>query len=273
MLGEGGAEAWFDAGGTNFPFRRRAGSDIAYGCGAPQSIVIIDNSIFYLSYLGGTIFRINGYQAVRISTPAIEEWIRFHSDYTRIDACGHTYAGHAFYSISFNGSTSDTRKTFCYDCAEQRWAERASGPGATDVWLGQSAAQRGQVVLIGSRANGQIYNLDPSADGDNGSVLTRIATLPPIWGDTDRVFMHRLTLEMVPGIMPKDNRVTLRISSDGGITYRDRPDGVVAGVLGDTKHRVYWPRCGSFREGVIQFSLTGPCALLGADADLEKGAS
>lgn len=272
FMGEGGLEAWYDAGNKNFPFLRRAGSDIAYGCGAPQSCVILDNSIFYLSYFG-IIFRINGYQVVRISTSFIEEWIRFNSDYTLIDACAHTYEGHAWYCITFNGTTPGTRRTFCYDCSTQRWAERASGLGASDVWLGQSAAQRGQVVLIGSRANGQIYNLDPGSDADNGQVLTRIATLPPIWAETDRAFMHRLTLEMQPGIMPKDNRVQLDVSDDGGNTYRMRPDGVVAGVLGDAKHRIYWSRLGSFRQRVLRFTLNGPCALYGADVEMDKGAS
>ena len=272
LLGEGGLEAWYDAGGQNFPFKRRAGSDIAYGCGAPQSVAIIDNSIFYLSYLG-IVFRINGYQAVRVSTSFIEEWIRNNSDYTLIDACGHTFEGHAFYSVSFNGSTAATRRTFVYDCQTERWAERASGLGASDVWLGQSAAQRGQVVLIGSRANGQIYNLDPGSDADNGQILTRIATLPPIWAETDRAFMHRLTLEMQPGIMPKDNRIQLDVSDDGGLNYRTRPDGVVAGVLGDTKHRTAWTRLGSFRQRVLRFTLNGPCALYGADVEMDKGTS
>ena len=270
FLGESGTECWYDNGGINFPFLRRAGADIAYGCGAPQSVAILDNSIFFLSYQG-IVFRINGYQAIRISTSYIEEWIRANSDYNLIDACSHTFEGHAWYCLTFNGSKPETRRTFCYDCSTQRWAERASGLGASDVWLGQSAAQRGQVVLIGSRANGQIYNLDPGADNDNGTVLTRIATLPPIWAETDRAFMHRLTLEMQPGLMPKDNRIQLDVSDDGGFTYRTRPDGVVAGVLGDTKHRVYWPRLGSFRQRVLRFTLNGPCALYGADVEMEKG--
>lgn len=273
FLGEGGIECWYDAGGTNFPFLRRAGADIAYGCGAPASVAVVDNSIFYLSYLGGIIFRIDGYQAVRISTPAVEEWTRLNSDYARIDACAHTYEGHSWYCLTFNGTTPETRRTFCYDCSTKRWAERASGPGASDVWLGQSAAQRGQVVLIGSRANGQIYNLNPGADTDNGQVLTRIATLPPIWADTDRAFMHRLTLEMQPGIMSGDNRVALEVSDDGGINYRARPDGVTAGVLGDTKHRVAWTRLGSFRQRVVRFRMDGAAALYGADAEMEKGAA
>lgn len=270
FLGESGTEAWYDSGNANFPFKRRAGADLAYGCGAPASVVICDNSIFFLSY-SGRIFRINGYQAVRVSTFAVEEWIRLHSDYTKIDACSHTYVGHEFYCISFNGTTPETRRTFAFDCATERWAERASGVDGTDVWLGQSAALRGQVVLIGSRANGQIYNLDPGADTDNGTVLTRIAVLPPLWANTDRAFMHRLTLDMQSGTLSGDNRVTLAISDDGGVSYRTRPDGVTNGVFGSSRGRAFWTRLGSFRQRVLKFVMRGSVSLYGAEAEMDKG--
>jgi hypothetical protein len=269
FMGEGGLEAWYDAGGKNFPFLRRAGSDIAYGCGAPNAIAIIDNSIFWLSYYG-IVFRLNGYQAVRVSTFAVEAWIRDFADLGNVDACAHQYEGHAFVCFSFTGAN---KKTLVYDCAMERWHERASSAGGTGYWLGRTAAQRGPVVLIGDRLSGRIYTFDPAADNDNGQVLTRIAVLPPLWAETDRAYMHRLTLEMQPGIMPKDNRITLEVSDDGGTTYRVRPDGVTSGVLNDTKHRVYWTRLGSFRQRAIRFQMDGPCALYGADAEMDKGVS
>lgn len=272
FLGEGGLESWYNAGNPNLPFLRRAGSDIAYGCGAPQSVAIADNAIFYLSYLG-IVLKIVGYQAVRVSIPSVEEWIRYNSDYTGIDACAHTFSGHTFYCLTFNGSTPETRKTFAFDCAEGHWAERASGPDGSDLWLGRSAAQRGQTVLIGSRANGQIYNLDPGSDSDNGQLLTRIATLPPLWAETDRAFMHRLTLDMQPGTLAKNANVSLETSDDGGVSYRTRPSGVTAGVLGDTKHRVYWTRLGSFRQRTLRFRIDGSCSLYGADAEMDKGSA
>jgi hypothetical protein len=269
FMGESGLESWYDAGGKDFPFLRRAGSDIAYGCGAAASVAICDNSIFYLGY-SGIVFRVNGYQAVRVSTHAIEEWIRDNADYANVDACSYTQGGHTYYCLT---SFGQHKRTFVYDCATSRWHERASGPGGTLSWLGRSAAQRGPALLIGNRASGDIYTLDAGLDTDNGQSLTRTATLPPLWADTDRAYMHRLTLEMQPGIMPLDNRVTLRVSDDGGITYRTRPDGVIAGVFGDTQHRVFWSRLGSFRQRVLQFQLDGPCAIYGADAEMEKGSS
>lgn len=128
-------------------------------------------------------------------------------------------------------------------------------------------------MLIGSRANGQIYNLDPGADTDNAQVLTRIAVLPPLWADTDRAFMSRLTLEMESGTMSGDNRVELAISNDGGKNYRTREGSANDGVLGDISRRVFWTRLGSFRQRVLKFVMNGQVSLYGAEAEMEKGST
>ena len=260
LLGEGGFEAFYDAGVTNFPFLRRAGSDIAHGCGAPNAVAIVGNSIFWVSFQG-LVFRLNGYNAVRVSTFAIEEWIRFYADFNDIDARYHEFEGHAFFVISFGGTT---QRTMAYDCATQRWHDRASGSDATGLWLGRSAAQRGPTTIIGDRTSGQIYTLEPGSDNDNGVIQERVITLPSVYADTDRAFMHRLTLEAQPGTLKTDNNVELGVSDDGGFTYRTRPEGVTTGTFGDTKHRIVWTRLGSFRERILRLRIRGasPCSAL-----------
>lgn len=267
FMGESGLEAWYDAGTPNFPFARRPGSDIPYGCGAPQSVVICDNSIFFLSY-AGIVFRINGYQVVRVSTSAVEQWIRENVDYKSLDAFSYTQEGHWFYSISFTGTS---QRTYVYDSSTQRWHERSSGANGVGLWLGRASATRQNYVLIGSRVDGTIFLPDPTLGNDAGQQLTRIATMPPLWADTKRAFMSRLELEMQPGINSRDASVKLEVSDDGGQNYRVLPEGITSGTHGDTKHRVFWTRLGSFRQRVIRFTLDDVCALYGADVIVTQG--
>lgn len=269
FMGEGGLEAWYDYGGKDIPFARRAGSDISYGCGAPQSVAECDDALFYLSF-DGIVFRVDGLRPTRVSTFPIEAWIKANGDFVNVDATAYEADGHWNYVLSFTGANP---RTLVYDAAEKRWHERASGAGATGVWRGRAAMQRGPALLIGDRQSGALFTLNPSADSDVSQILTRIATLPPIYAETLRAFMPRLELELEPGITPGDNRVILDISDDGGKTYRQRASDATMGVPGDFLHRAVWTRLGSFRQRVLRFTINGRCALYGADAELEKGAS
>ncbi len=266
FMGESGLEAWYDAGGKDIPFLRRPGSDISYGCGSPQTVSICDNSIFFLSNRG-IVFRIDGYRATRVSTHAVEEWIRDYGNTLTVDACSYTQAGHWYYCLTFTGTFP---RTLVYDSATGRWHERDSGDG---FWVGRSSFTRAEALFIGSRTTGELFRLDPYTPTDAGRARMFQATLPPVWAETVRAFMSSLELEMEPGLLPTGADVQCEVSDDGGKTYRTISGSITSGTAGDFKHRVRWTRLGSFRQRVIRFTLGGVCALYGADADMEQGRS
>ena len=266
LFGAGWLEAWYDAGLANFPFTKRLGSDISFPCVSPMTPAICDDSIFYLA-ANGAVYRIDGAQPKAVSTFAIERWILNNNDFVNVDAYGYHQGTHAFYVLNFFGTTP---RTYVYDAKEDRWHERASGAGATGGWLPKCAAMSGSTLLFGDRVSANLYSISPTVAQDNGQQLTRIATLPPLWGGTKRAFMARLELEMQTGIALTNNAVLLEISDDGGLTYRQRTEQN-SGPAGNGRYRVFWTMLGSFRERFVRFTLHDLCALYAADAEIQEG--
>lgn len=265
FIGESGLEVWYDAGNVNFPFLRRPGTDIPFGCVSPQTVAICDDAIFYLTS-SGVVLRIDGYSPTRVSTFAIEDWIRRENNYYYVDACSYSQDGHSFYCLTFMGNT---QRTYTYDPGIKRWHERSSAVGGEGPWIGRYAATRGAQILIGDRYSGTLYTPDAAASNDAAVELTRIITFPQIWADTKRGFMSRLEIEMETGLASKNANILLEISDDGGKTYRQR-EIKYTGVNGE-KLRVFWTRLGSFRDRVLRLTLYDVCNIYGADADLTQG--
>ena len=271
FFGEGGNEVWYDAGAVDFAFRRRTGADTALGCIAPGSIAAVSQppGLDSLIYLGSDnmVYMTNGYQPIRVSTYAIETIIQNRILKHTASAFAYPYEGHYFYCITFPASASPTQAaiTLAYDVTTSRWHERVSGtdPGP---WRPLCAALSSTSPVFGDSITGRIYTFSPGVEDDDGLAKPWIATLPPVWGDTDRAILNRLTLEMQPA-SAQDAQVALEMSDDGGYTFSPK-------VFRDaTQKRVFWTRRGSFRERVLRFSGTGAVTLYGASAEIDQGAA
>ncbi len=78
LMGSTTIEVWFDSGAADFPFERE-GTTIEVGCMAPHSVVSIDNTAFWIGQDkngGGIVYRLNGYEPIRISTQGVEQAIQ-----------------------------------------------------------------------------------------------------------------------------------------------------------------------------------------------------
>lgn len=267
LMGEGGIEAWYDAGTVNFPFRRRPGTEIPYGCANPESVAICDNAIFYLTQ-NAVVLRVDGYTPTRVSTYAIEDWIRKENNFYYVDACSYSQDGHAFYCITFMGPH---QRTFVYDPGMKRWHDRSSAVDGNGPWRGRNVATRGSQILIGDRFSGKLYTPDAAITNDDGTELIRTITFPQVWADTKRAFMARLELEMETGLATKNANILLEISDDGGKSFRKR-EVLYTGVNGE-QLRVFWTRLGSFRDRVLRLTLYDVCNVYGADAEMIEGNS
>ena len=113
---------------SGFTFQRLQGAAELVGCAAPRSVSVHETNLFWLgasvnSPLG--VYRNNGYQALRISPPAIERVINKRANLS--DVVGYTYSedSHIFYVMNFLG-TNDT--ALVYDLSSQVWHERGHSP-------------------------------------------------------------------------------------------------------------------------------------------------
>ena len=203
LFGTNSTEVWYNSGDPDFPLTRIQGAYNEIGCVAPYSVAKMDNSVFWLGADArgqGIVYRAQGYQAVRVSTHAIEFAIQQYDNMT--DALAYTYQqdGHTFYVLIF--PSADT--TWVYDAATGAWHERA---GFT---RGQFTRHRSNChtsfqgePLVGDYQNGNLYALDLTVYADNGLTqkwLRRWRALPTGANNLKRTAQHTLQLDCETGV-------------------------------------------------------------------------
>lgn len=260
VMGYSAHEIWYDAGAVDFPFRRQSGGVVPFGMGTPKSLAVGDKSVFWVG-INGIVFRSNGYNAVRISTHAIEMQIRSSDPQFVVDGFCYTQNGHIFYCFTQLGLT------YVYDCTTKLWHHRSSSADGTARWL-PSCSSSGQ-PLLGSSVDGSLYYADPATGTDNGVAVLREMITPPIWANTNRAFMSRLEVEMeLGGPAQQPGPLTLDWSDDGGFTWTGGPRTLqtTSGL-----RRVFTTRLGSFRQRVFRLRCNGHGTLYAIDADVVAG--
>jgi len=280
MFGAQSTEVFYDDGVTPFSRIRGAVNDI--GCYAAQSIAKLKGVPYFLggSDTGrGVIYRMNGYQAEPISTPAVESVIRGLDQTTLSSSRAWVYeqGGHAFYCINFPGASS----TWVYDASTNMWHER--------VYLNLWSLERDRADchaigygynVVGDYSNGKIYSLDASYYYDDTTPIKRIRAAPHFSSGLKLVRHNSIQIDMETGVgldgtaQGTDPQVMLRWSDDGGHTWSGEY-WVGAGKIGKFKTRAIWRRLGMSRDRVYEVSMTDPvkAVLIGAELNVEVGAA
>ena len=202
LFGQNRIEVWFDAGNPapQFPFQRSDGAIIQRGTIAPLSIVLEDNTLFFLGD-DGMFYRVNGFVPERLSNHAVENaW----AQYPRIDDCKalvYTIFGHKMITLTF----PTAQATWVIDLSTRRWHERESwlgGSAASSLgrWRGNCTVNAFGRVLIGDVASGQIGQLSPDVFTEWGEPMRGLLDGPPIHTDRRRVFMKRFELDVESGV-------------------------------------------------------------------------
>lgn len=156
-------------GNANAPFRPAAGRSQNVGCLAPMSVVPADNGVYFLGQykgMGRGVFRTEGLQARRISTPAIDAMLDATTGLTPLSAKGILVQmdGHQFYVLTMPGEA-----TYAYDIATGRWAKWETYDGQVFRLLAGNGRYFGDV-------SGNIYEFSPTAYDDDGATLSRVAS-------------------------------------------------------------------------------------------------
>ncbi|WP_024873156.1 packaged DNA stabilization protein [Tolumonas lignilytica] len=274
LIGEQTCEVFYNAGNSDFPFSRMPGVFIQHGCAAPESVAQMDLSLFLLSkdqqgqYI---VHRIVGYQAVRISTHAVEEVI---SQYAVVsDAIGFCYQqeGHHFYVLTFPSADA----TWVYDLQTGKWHERGymDNQGVIHRDISNCHCVVNGVNHVGDYSNGNIYRLDINNYTDNGQPIMRLRSFPTLEMEDKRVLYGKMTFDMQVGIGQasgnfEDPQIFARWSDDRGVTW-GTPVPISLGKIGNYKCRPVLWRSGIARGRVFEVSWSFPCftALNGAWLD------
>ena len=306
LFGNNTIEVWYNAGTPDFPLQRIQGAFMETGCLAPYSVAKLDNSVFWLgadARGNGIVYRNNGYNAVRISTHAVEWQIQQYGVLS--DAVGYSYQqdGHSFYVLTF----PTAQATWVFDVSTGAWHERAYWDGV-EYRRHRSNCQAnfaGQ-VLVGDWELGFVYAFDPETYNDNGQAqrwLRSWRALPTGQNNLKRTAHHMLQLDCESGVgagtadsffLLTENsqnltteagvqlvtslvsltdganpQVMLRWSDDGGHTWSNE-HWAGMGMVGQYGKRVIWRRLGmttKLRDRVYEISGSDPVkiAIMGAE--------
>jgi len=241
-------EIFYNSGASAFPFERQGNAFIERGCFDRDSIVKIDNSV---NFVGNDriVYRLSGYQPVRISTHAIEYQLR-NVTYAR----GFTYdqEGHKFYCIDTNNGT------FVFDQATGLWHQRQSW-GMTG-WRVNGAVRCYNRMILTSGVDGKLYLPSLDLHEEDGERIVVDIYLPTIEGQRQRMTMHAFEVLCETGVGNSDitdPQIMLRYSDDGGRNWSNEMWRSM-GLVGDYRRRSIWRKLGQFRQRQMHLRITDP---------------
>lgn len=235
---------------------------IQVGCAGRNTVVKLDNSLFFLDNFG-RICRLDGYQAVPVSTGAIEQGI---SGYNWAQAFAFAYQseGHAIYCITFPEG-----ETFCFDAVTREWHRRQSY--GLKRWRLNALVNWQGKWIGGDFQSGKLYEVKWGLDEEDGQPLVAERITPAAHSNQNRVGAPYLELifDTGHGNTP-DHEVMLDYSDDGGRNWSNTRRRSL-GAIGEYLKRVRFWRTGAFRNRVLRIRVSSPCKrdLLGAVVSLE----
>jgi hypothetical protein len=250
---ERSTQVYYNSGAAAFPFDRNPSGVLERGCFARSSIAVRQGSVFWLGD-DLRVYASQGYQAVQISTPPIDDAIEGLSQQDAAVAFTYSQLGHSFYALTFPGQA-----TYVYDITTGLWHERQSD-GRND-WRVRSYSKWFGKWLVGDAVNGNIYELDPDTYTDNGSTIRRVMTTPPLHANRQRLFFGRLEIDMERGVglegsgQGSDPMAMLDWTDDGGRHYSNELWRAM-GKSGQYKVRATWDRLGSSFERTYRLSFS-----------------
>jgi len=285
LFGSQTTEIWWDSGNSGVtPFQRQDGKFINFGCTAAQTVRKLDNTIFWLGrHENGTgiVFMLQGEQAVRVSTHAIEYLINQSDNLANSTAYAYQEEGHFFYVLNVSGLNT----TLVYDVMTQTWHERQSFNPSTNLYdrhLANTHVLFGSQHIMGDYQNGNVYLSSLEIYQDNGYPIRRVRQSPHVSSNLNNIFYKLLEVDFQFGVglngntyVPGDGTnpvVMLQISNDGGQTWGNELQRTI-GPIGAFRTRARWQRLGYSRDRVFRLIVTDPVpvTVLSAKLDLEQG--
>lgn len=234
LFGNNTIEVWYNAGAPDFPLQRIQGAFMETGCLAPYSVAKLDNSVFWLgsdARGNGIVYRNNGYNAVRVSTHAVEWQIQQYGVLN--DAIGYSYQqdGHSFYVLTF----PTAQATWVFDVSTGAWHERAAWDGV-QFRRHRSNCQANFVgeVLVGDWENGNVYALDMTWHKDfvnEQKWLRSWRALPTGQNNLKRTAHHALQLDCEAGAPFQNESI---------VNWSAVSDGVLAAAVMVQPQRALW---------------------------------
>lgn len=254
VFGEESIERYVNTGNVDFPFERTPSGVIERGTISARSVAAYQGAVVWLGD-DKTVYMLDGDVPVPISTNAVDLLISGFDGVESAQGFIYTQDRHTFYVLTFPGSG-----TVVYDFSTGRWHERQTY-GRND-WQARGYAEAFGKKLVGDASNGNIYELDLDTYDDNGTLIQRRMTTPPIGAQGEHIITDLLQVDLDVGLglatgQGSDPQLMLDWSNNGGRTWSNE-HWRSAGVMGDYTHRAIWRRLGRDRNRVYRLTMSDP---------------
>lgn len=261
-------EVWYNsAQDSGFPFSRRTDIQIDKGCGARNSICMMDNKLFWLDNYGQVCSH-QFYRPLVISTDVINRQIQAMSRFDDAVAYVREQDGHWYYVISF--PTGD--KTFVYDIYTEQWHEHLwwnTGDNLHHRHLGQVYCYNQNKHIVGSWNSGQLYVMDVNTYTDAGNYIKRVRTTQHIANGFNPLTINRIVAKIETGVGLANGQgsnplLYLEYSKDGGHTF-SQPRG--RSIFGPSSNQgpsniygkpIRWTSIGTAKVHTLKFTCIDP---------------
>jgi hypothetical protein len=268
LIGGKSGEAWFNDGGSPFPFTLRPGSVFDVGIEANFTLVPFGGSVAWLGSgdkgpLG--VYTLNGYEPYKISTLAVDWALQQYRDTASIEnalAWSYERLGHSFYVLDI----PSVGKTWVYDKTTNQWHERGRWNGLENQFVHYRPRFYADCFRHGLILDGEgdrIYRFSESVYTDvGGGVLRRVRRTPSLPTENRQITIDYLEVEAQRGVglaagQGSDPLLMIQLSWNGGATWGNERT-VSLGQLGHYDQRIRIDKWGTGRNPQVQIACTDP---------------
>lgn len=273
LFGAQNTEVWYDAGASDFPFRKINNETMEFGSAAVGSIQRGFGRIFWLAQDksgASSVVMTTGGQPTRVSSDAIEYNIARLTNPSDADSKLYKENGHIFYELSF--TTDDV--TYVLDLDERAWHTKQELDGSR--FRAKDHAFFNNKHFVGSYNDNDLYIFDNTYDFYGTASIKRIRIGEPIEAPNgDKIRLNKFELLIKSGIgtnfgNSEDPSIFLSIAYDNGIEFTRRVEAK-AGKTGKRRHKVTWTNLGSGYSLVpqIEYYQEGDFLITGALIDYD----
>lgn len=277
VFGPKSFEVWTETGNSLNPFSRQLGSAQWIGCQSPNSVAVLQDTLFWLGAgpVGHNIvFAMNAAgQVERISTNALEyQFARFNDPAGSVGFC-YSDEGNYFYVLTF----LDDDRTFVYDLSTKVWHERATRDAKLNInhqWNPMYAAFCYGDLYFGSINTPTLLFLDSESQQEwNGIPIVKTIVTPLYYDSYNNFIIREFMVYCNTGETSilsgqgSDPQMILQMSEDGGYTWSDEFVEPL-GKQGEYLQTVRWFNLGESRNAVIKLTVSDPISLVVISAKL-----
>lgn len=277
LIGTLSSEIWYPTGEALNPYARAQSAFIEQGGEAPAGQAAANNTFYWLggsSRGEGPIWKLQGATPVRVSTAAIETAMSRMPTVGDCVAYPLSWGGHSWVVWDFPSGN----QTWLYDTNLEAWCELADlgEDGALSAYRGWTHAYSAGEHVLGDRASGQVYLLDPAYHFYGTDPLYRERIAPHLRNNQQPVTYSKFELIAQAGVgldgappVGVDPQVRLRWSDDGGQQW-SYPLWRSAGRLGQRSQQLVWRQLGQAKHvRTFAVATTDPVQTAWLGVDLE----